>query len=148
MNRAIGPAFTELERQQFIAAARSMMHVRWRHQGRNKQGLDCAGLVVYSLRAIGRQVADAVGYSREPYHGTLEQLVRENLGDPLPAAQMQEGDVPLIRFRDFKLRHCGIVTNYPFGGFSLIHAFAQNREVTEHRIDAEWMSYIAEVYRP
>lgn len=147
--RAIGQPLTDIEREQFIAAARSLMHVRWRHQGRNKQGVDCAGLVVYSLRSIKRSVMDLQGYGRLPYRGALEAMMKENLGEPLLASQLQIGDVPLMKFQDTSAPcHCGIVTAYPFGGFALIHAFAQNREVVEHRLDDEWKAYITEVYRP
>lgn len=147
MIRAIGNSLTDIQRAQFIAAARSLMHVRWRHQGRNKRGVDCAGLIVYSLRAVGCRPLDAIGYGRIPYRGMLEKLMEDNLGKILPRAFMQEGDVCLMRFAGAP-SHCGIITAYPYGEFSLLHAFAQNREVVEHRIDANWFNYIVGVYRP
>lgn len=149
MMRTIGQLLSTEERLQFIAAARSLMHVRWQHQGRDKRGVDCAGLVIYSLKKIGRPVSDALGYGRLPYRGMLETLVRQNLGEPLPAdAKLQAGDVPLMKFVGSELCHCGIVTDYYLGGFSLLHAFAQNKEVVEHRIDKQWKDYMIEVYRP
>ena len=149
MTRTIGQLLNEQERNAFVAAARQLLSVRWQHQGRDKRGVDCAGLVVYALKSLGRPVSDAIGYGRLPYRGRLETLVRQNLGDPLPAgAQMQFGDVALMHFVGSALCHCGIITEYPLGGFALLHAFAQNKMVVEHRVDDQWKGYMFEVYRP
>lgn len=148
MTRIIGPAFNAIETAQFIETARSLTHVRWRHQGRDACGVDCAGLVVYALQTMGRPVEDALGYGRLPYRGRLEHLMRVNLGDPLPKEQMRFGDVVLMHGRGSAPSHCGILTEYVFGGFAMLHAYAPNREVIEHRIDQSWIDRIVEVYRP
>lgn len=73
--RAIGGPFTDAERNAFIAAARSMLGVRWRHQGRTVRGVDCGGLVAYAMKATGRPIADTPIYGRVAYRGSLEATV-------------------------------------------------------------------------
>lgn len=145
--RAIGPLLSDAERMAFIAAAREQLGVRFKHQGRNPLGFDCAGLVAFALAQIGRTIVDVPAYSREPQGGRLAQQLRLNLGDPVVKSDMRAGDVALMKFRG-EPSHVGIIADYPYGGFMLIHAFAQERKVTEHRIDAAWFGYITEVFRP
>ena len=147
MTERILPPLTEAEREHFIAAARGYMHVRWRHQGRSMKGVDCAGLVIVALQEIGKTPQDAVGYGRVPYRGKLEETLRVNMGDPIADKRdMRPGDTALMRFKGAP-SHVGIITPYPFGGCALLHAFAQDKRVTEARLDDLWMSYIVEVYR-
>lgn len=149
--RAIGPELTTDERAAFIGHARVFVRerVRWRHQGRSLRGIDCGGLVAVCINATGRCVDDATGYGRHPYRQMLEATLDANFGPMIPKEVMQAGDIALIRFAETEqCSHVGIVADYPSGGFSLIHAFAQMKCVVEHRIDDEWYGHIAGVYRP
>lgn len=149
MTRAIGKPFSAAERLQFVQAARELLGVRWRHQGRSSRGVDCGGLVAYALAAVGCAYEDSVGYPRLPYRGTLEALMKKNFGDPLPKASRQFGDVILMRFNNSAPCHVGILGDYLHEGeLSIIHAFAQNKKVVEHRLSSEWVDYATEVYRP
>lgn len=145
--RAIGPPLTDVERAAFVKAARSYLGVPFRHQGRSRRGLDCAGLFVAAISDIGRTFFNVAAYSREPLNSGLRTAVVTNLGDPIQKADMREGDVALMRFRG-EPSHVGIITNYPLGGFALLHTFAQMKKVVEHRIDEEWMRNIVGVWRP
>lgn len=147
MTRAIGAPLSDAERIAFIAAARSMLGTRWRHQGRDTRGVDCAGLVAYSLRAVGRTIADSTAYGRVPYRGSLEATLGANLGPMLKAEDMRVGDVALMVF-DNAPHHVGVVADYKYGGFSLVHAYAANKQVVEMRIDDDWRNRIIGVYRP
>lgn len=147
MSRALGKQLTVKEREAFIAAARGYLGTRFRHQGRSKRGVDCAGLIVVSLEAIGRQYSDVPAYSREPRKQGLRAALVANLGQPVDIAKMRSGDVALMAFRG-EPSHVGIVTDYPAGGFALLHTFAQMRKVVEHRMDGQWLGYITEVWRP
>lgn len=145
--RDLGPPLSDAERTAFIAAARSYLGVRFKHQGRSRRGLDCIGLCIVSMRDVGRQPWDSPAYGTTPAtQGLREGLVR-NLGDPVPKVTMREGDIALMAFVG-EPSHVGIVTEYPLGGFALLHTFAQVRKVVEHRMDAAWLGYITEVFRP
>jgi hypothetical protein len=60
---------------------------------------------------------------------------------------MRAGDIALMAFEG-EPSHVGIITDYPDGGFALLHTFAQMKKVVEHRMDAQWLGYIAEIFRP
>lgn len=148
--RILGEPLTEVERRAFIAAARGLCaaQTRFRHQGRTERGVDCAGLLVYSMAAAGRTLKDADGYGRIPYKARLEGLLITNFGEPLVTEEpLAEGDIVLLKMT-MDPSHVGIVTNYPHGGCAILHAYAQQRRVVEHRMDAEWLGYIHMRFRP
>lgn len=147
MTARVLPILTPEQREQVVCAAREFLGVRWRHQGRTRHGIDCAGLLVASFRAAGFEPMDVTGYGRIPYKSKLEEMLRANLGEPVPKAQMRAGDVVLMKWSGAP-SHVGLVSDYPFGGFALIHAFLQNKCVVEHRIDVDWLDHIVEVYSP
>lgn len=145
--RELGPLLTDAERAAFIAAARDYMRVRFKHQGRDRRGLDCVGLCIVAMRAIGRTCFDAKVYSRHPRKQGLREALVRNLGEPIPKDQMQAGDIALMSFVN-EPSHVGIITDYPLGGFALLHTFAQMKQVVEHRMDNTWIDRIQEVFRP
>lgn len=110
-------------------------------------GLDCVGLGIFAMHAIGRPFLDVQGYGRQPGRQGLRAALVANLGDPLAPSQMQIGDIALMTF-SHEPSHVGIVADNPDRPFGLIHTFAQAQKVVEHGIDAQWMSYITEVFRP
>lgn len=144
--RAIAP-LTDAERAAVIEVARACKGVRWRHQGRNLRGLDCAGLLVYALKAIGREPVDSIGYPRHPYRNMLEKTVQRNFGEPLPTStSLQPGDVVVMQCCKDGLNHVGIIAEHD-GYLTMIHAHAPDRKVIETRLDDVWRGKIVEVYR-
>jgi cell wall-associated NlpC family hydrolase len=137
-----------IDTQAMLAEARSYVrdNVRFRHQGRSRSGVDCAGLVYVSCLAAGRQLIDKEAYGREPVSQGLRAQLVLNFGEPIDRASMAPGDIVLMKFRG-EPRHVAIVGDYVYGGLSLIHAYAQAKKCVEHRIDSEWDSYIVEVFR-
>lgn len=148
--RIITP-LTDDERIRFVATARSMVGVPFKHRGRNERGLDCVGLVAHALASVGRTVMDRKGYGRDPVKDGLRDVLIAHNGDPLPPSEMQVGDTVLMRWHrdgDTDLfNHVAIVGDYYLGGFSLIHALQSNRAVIEHRLADPWPRRIVEVYR-
>ena len=47
-----------------VAEARTWLGVPWRHQGRSRAGVDCAGLVVLVARALELADHDSTAYGR------------------------------------------------------------------------------------
>lgn len=146
--RAIGPPLTEQESQALIDCCRALVNrVRFRHQGRNPSiGLDCAGMLIWALRQIGREPVDMKGYGREPHKNGLRQTMEVNLGPGLDRSQMRSGDVPLMRFHG-EPRHVGLLTNLSDGRMGLIHVHADNKIVAEHGLAGYWGDIVA-VFRP
>lgn len=133
--------------QQLVQAARSFQGVKFRHRGRNPMvGLDCAGLIIVSLKKIGLDPIDLKAYGREPHNDGLRQVVEANLGRPISITQAAPGDVVLLRF-DIHPHHLGVLGDYALGGLSLIHAYAEAGKVVEHRFDDTWRHRVCDVYR-
>lgn len=135
---------------EIVTAARGWLGVPVRHQGDSKEtGCDCGGLI----RGVGSELgvfphdfwttpgAEAwKSYGREPVGTFLDamDLVLDR------ADGLTVGGVVAIRFTGHA-RHCAIVGDHPFGGFTLIHALHQS--VIEHRLDPRWQKRIVAFYR-
>lgn len=91
----------------------------FRHQGRSPHyGLDCAGILVCALEAVGIPVNDCRIYDRVPPRNLLQSLV-ELHGLKETKAPPKTDDVCLFWMRNRRLViHCGIAIN---GGRDMIH---------------------------
>lgn len=124
-------------REQIVSTARSYMGVRWHHQGRNRAGLDCVGLVLATAWDLGLTAIDYDGYGRVP-DGVM---LRAELDKHMDRTDTQRlGDVLLMRFEQ-QPQHLAIVTD-----IGIIHAHAMMRRVVEHGLDEVWASRIVGAY--
>lgn len=89
----------------FVAAARGFLGAPWVHQGRTERGMDCVGLVVLSMRAIGIDAPLKADYGRlQDYRQArryLEQFC-DRVGSP------EIGDIVL--FKTTQMLHMAIVS--------------------------------------
>jgi len=134
-------------RAAIVAEARAWLGVRFRHQGRSAEGVDCAGLVICVGRKLGLLPADldVNGYSRRPDGVSLLQACGEHLRR-IPAGEARAGDVLVFRIeRD--PQHLAVLADYFAGGHAIIHAYAPNRSVVENRLDGWWLSHLVAAYR-
>lgn len=124
-----------------IAAARSMIGTPFKHQGRIPGvALDCAGLIVCSMRKCGLSVDDQSGYSRLPRNRQLESAVdSQSVVDRV--SDRQAGDIFLMRFNKDP-QHLAIFT-----GENIIHSWQIPGQVVEHRLDEDWAQRIVSIYR-
>jgi cell wall-associated NlpC family hydrolase len=128
---------TAVTRADVVATARGYLGVRWQHQGRSRAGLDCLGLVVVVAHQLGLSRADVRDYGRLPGAQRLRDELARHL---VPVREQQPGDVLLLRFERNPL-HVAIVT--PAG---IVHAYANQRRVVEHRIDQVWRERVVRCY--
>lgn len=133
---------------EFVEACRSYLGVPFKHRGRTRLGIDCAGLVICALSDLGSDARDLRIYGRTPHKDGLRQIVQENLGKPCGEGGhgLQVGDILLMKFHR-EPHHIGVVGDYIHGGFSLIHSYGDAGRVVEHRLDPVWLSRIVESYR-
>ena len=133
-----------IARADFIAAARAWLGVPFRHQGRSRSGVDCAGLVICLARELGLVAPDfdINGYRRAP-DGSMLDACRQHLQ---PAASVDEAHVLVMRF-SVQPQHVGIPVPYRHGGLALLHALEPSGGVVEHRLDATWRSRVLHAYR-
>jgi cell wall-associated NlpC family hydrolase len=131
--------------QDIITEARSWLGVRWCHQGRTREGVDCIGLIGAVALALGapgatqwRDTPAFHSYGRQPDPKVLMagcELLLDRITTPVV------GDIVVMRFRLYP-QHFGFFT-----GNSLIHAYAQARKVVENGVDEKWGARIVSTWR-
>lgn len=145
MSRLVEP-LTDEERGRFIAAARARIGTPFRHRGRSAHSLDCLGLLVVALAAVGRSCEDRRKYGRAPEQDRLRDALAAHFGPPIDD-EPQPGDVAVMRWVD-RPQHVAIFGDYLHGGLSVIHSDAAFGAVTEHRFAGPWCSRVMEIYHP
>jgi cell wall-associated NlpC family hydrolase len=130
-----------------VAAARGLLGVPFRHQGRSPEGIDCVGLVTCIAKALGISSYDAVGYRRFPraIDSTPIEAVCGREMMQIDPAEMRAGDVALFAYEH--TRHLAVVADYHAGGLSIVHAYEPAGKVVENRLDEEWRRRLRAAYR-
>ena len=116
------------------------------------KGVDCAGVLTETTRAVGPLPAETIdeiereihGYGRNPNHDGMLQRVCDKHMRRIKQAQVQDADVALIRF-DVEPQHLAILADRS-GVPYLIHALAAERRVVEQRLDSVWRARVVAFY--
>jgi len=134
-------------RADVVAAARALIGVPFRHQGRTVEGVDCAGLVVLIARNLGLAEADVSGYNRRPgkVGGERIEQVCERYMHSLDPRYMSPGDVGLFQFVG-RPWHMAVLADYGLGDLAMIHAYEPAGAVIETRLDAAWRARLVAAY--
>lgn len=134
-----------MNRVHVVDAARKYLGAKWRHQARDANALDCAGLVVRVARDLGLTAVSSNDYPEHPDGARLLAECQKHMR-PIPKRDFDIGDVLVMRFSAAP-QHFGIVADYFAGGFSLIHAYRGADMVVEHRLDDIWRRRIVAAYQ-
>lgn len=126
--------------ESLIATARSAIGTPFKHQGRDLDGLDCAGLLAWAVRQHGLDVIDLDAYSRQPLGGLLIAMIERQPFLHRVGRPPRAGDVLVMRF-DKEPQHVALCA-----GETVIHAYEGVGKVCEHRIDRAWQNRILRVY--
>lgn len=134
-----------------IQAARGYIDAPFRHRGRSRNGLDCAGLGWIVYRDCGVALDNFRLYGREPHRDGLVTRLTGLLGAPVAMApvaaeQLRVGDVIVLRIEK-EPHHVAFVGDYLLGGFSMIHADGEAGRVVEHRLAPDHVARITHVFR-
>ena len=114
-------------RQEIIRQARSWIGVRFRHQGRSRQGIDCVGLVYVVGKSLGLLSYDFRGYGRDTSIEVIApHLQRAGMVQRPLKTDAQLGDVILLEDRAMPI-HLAI---FSASGMA-IQASAMHRKVIE-----------------
>lgn len=127
--------------EHIIEVARTYMGVPYLHQGRNRAGLDCIGLIVCVARDLGMDVQDMDRYTTDPEPEKLMAGLAGHLQE-IPIGEAAIGDVGLFRVKVIP-QHTAILTDV-----GMIHAYSSpsaNR-VVEHGI-SNWAERMVAAYR-
>jgi len=126
---------------EFIAAARSMLGVKFKHQGRHETaGVDCAGLAVCASKKCGFNPVDKTNYTRSPGYSDLVPILLQS-GKLVPFGEEKRGDIWVFKIRG-EPQHIAIQTEDESDNnrARMIHSYAVMRMVVEHDIDDFWRS--------
>lgn len=134
----------QITRQQVVDTARRYVGVRYLHYGRDKNGLDCVGLLVRVGLDLGVQVDDLLEYDRQPTvkdAETLRLFYRRQTVER-DVRNIQKGNLAMFKQAHYPC-HLGIV--FPEGGeMKLIHANIFKRRVVEQPL-GDWYHDLIEV---
>lgn len=133
-----------------VEQARSLLGVKWRHQGRSKiSGLDCAGLIMYVGKEIGAVPIEYIyeDYGRMPDGVVFHKHFDTHLEIVNNRLKKQSGDVIVFKQDNYPC-HCGIYVKEK-GKETMIHANGHPRvnKVVEHPISLMWKKRIVAFYR-
>ena len=136
-----------VSRDEVVAEARSWNGVRWVHQGRNRHGIDCIGLVVVVRRALEIGNYDLTGYPRSP-DGTFMSHFFNAGGVRVGILKAQPAD--LLLFKDARSPcHVGIITARDGDLMHMVHAHASRHRVIEEPVLHEWRhKWVAAIQMP
>ncbi len=124
-----------------IAAARRCLGTPFHHQGRAPgYGLDCIGLVIVAINAIGIPVRDQADYGCRPDGKSLVAAIREHGGSRVEG--IEAGDLLLFRY-DNQPQHVALATSET----TMIHSFAPAGKVVETQIGPYWKRRLTGIYR-
>jgi cell wall-associated NlpC family hydrolase len=125
-----------------VLKAREMLGVRYRHQGRSREGVDCIGLPALVRAELGLETIDVTDYPRRATDESMRDWCRDHM---VAVDEIQPGDILVMAFGTD--RHMCIVGDYPHGGHSIIHAYIDNRRVVENRLDEAFAARVIGRFR-
>jgi len=120
-----------------VNEAKKWIDVPWRHQGRNKLGIDCAGLVILVGKSLGLVDYDTTNYQRRTHGQDFINHFRKNMKEK-PIIDALPGDILLFRDKQYPC-HCAIVGEIR-DMLTIIHANALRKKVIEERLNqGDWL---------
>jgi hypothetical protein len=131
-------------RNDVVEEARRWIGTRWRHQGRNEHGIDCAGLIIVVASKFGLQDTNPNNYPRRTSGDKFVEYFRAAGMVDVPFTHRLPGDVILTRASGFPC-HCGFFSQKR-GEDHYIHGYALRRKVVEEPL-AVWVPDITHVLR-
>lgn len=109
--------------------ANGLVGVRYRKQGRNSSGLDCAGLVIVIAHLLDITDKDTTAYSDRPNVEEFTAFMIETGCKQLPMTQLAHGDIVRLNTSGWPV-HLGIYEIDDRGQEWYIHAFLPHKKVT------------------
>jgi hypothetical protein len=139
-----------LKRLDVVKAAREYLKVKFCHQGRSKNGIDCVGVLECTAEDLGLLSRDDFNllYSRRNSNRDLLTILDQHpILKKKKLSDMKPGDIIAMADKDNLTGHAGFVTWIEEQqSLGVLHAFFPSRKVVEHNIDGFWRGQIRGVY--
>lgn len=133
-----------MKREDFIAAARSLIGTPFRHQGRLPGiALDCVGVPICAAMACGIKLNDKKSYPDVPNGKDFVHAVEQSC-DKINLDIAQIGDLMIFAWTK-NPQHIAIISN--MNPMRIIHSWSGAGGVVEHGIDKMWMRRFRGCYR-
>lgn len=135
------------KRTEIVQTAHSFLDVKWVHQGRKPNAIDCAGLIVLTAKEtdlIPPGFKDITNYRRVP-NGFAFKKMFDTYMDRVPLSRVQNGDI-VIFGEGIYACHCGILF-YENDTLYMIHAYCERGKVVKERITPYWRKLIKGTYK-
>jgi cell wall-associated NlpC family hydrolase len=129
-----------------IQAAKELVGVPYKHQGRNRVGLDCAGLVIVVARSLGIIDMDTTAYSRRPNVQEFTKAMLRAGCRQLPFGEHRHGDILRFNSSGWPV-HIGYYEIDEKGAEWYIHAYLPHRKVTRDPLTPKVKATISSVWR-
>jgi len=116
----------DIKRSQIVEAAKSFLGTRWKHQGRDRRGVDCVGLLVAIADALECTPKDLIipPYGRQP-DGSLMEYFRLHMTQ-VPLNKLKAGTALVFEFGGSPY-HAGVLIDPARQSF--VHAYAARKKV-------------------
>ena len=125
----------------YLEKARSYINTPFKHQGRNKNGLDCIGIVVVPLNDIGFFTYENKNYRKYGLGGEIIDVLSKYCYEVEKPFKYMAGDILL--FSKGASQHLAIYTDKN----TIIHAHNFVGKVVEHSLTQDWEINITKVFR-
>lgn len=120
-------------------AARKYIGVPFRHQGRTKDALDCAGLIICVAHDENISDFDFTNYRMQPDAILMRKYLNDNLDRIF---KLEPGCILYMSFYK-NPQHLAIYTS----NNTIIHAASLYGKVVEHTFSKFWYTKVKEIYK-
>jgi cell wall-associated NlpC family hydrolase len=127
-----------VEENRVVEVARSWVGVPFQHCGRNRNGVDCVGLILVVARELGISQYETRPYSRQVNSNEMRREL-ERLCEPIP--ELEPGAILFLRIRKHPT-HLAIYT-----GNTIIHAYEPPKSVVETTYSGYWEERLEGAYK-
>ena len=131
-------------RDAVVEKARGWLGTRWMHQGRNKGGIDCCGLVIVVGNDLGLFTYETNDYDRRTTGEAFVHHFHDAGCIEIPLPLVGPGDIVITSDKNFPC-HCGIVS-MKRGVKHFIHAYAMRKKVVEVPL-VHWLPTATHAFR-
>lgn len=126
-----------IKRNKLVFWARSWLEVPYKDKGRDRQGIDCLGVLTMAAKDAGLSDFDTTEYPRRPVPRDFLRGMKKHL-DRIQKRDAGHGDI-LVFVEPKHPCHIGILDVDPRGIMYVIHAYAPARKVIrEAMTDERW----------
>ncbi|MEE8608991.1 MAG: NlpC/P60 family protein [Nitrospiraceae bacterium] len=122
-------------RETLVESVRTWIDVPYRDKGRNRQGVDCIGLLLVAAQEVNLTAYDTLDYPRRPNPQDFLRGMKSHL-DRIPKTEAGHGDI-MVFAEPRHPCHVGILDVEPNGTVYVIHAYAPVRKVIREPLTAD-----------